>query len=290
MLQGRQLWATNVRFMNDTSELGYGIRLVREVLEEPSETIGRVGAKTRRVIQKYRDSILAMLADSEVNTTHFAVCFCENDNLLSQWRGYGALGAGFAVGFKTKALFGFEAEFLRNVGVNAGTLGVILRRVIYDLRIQKRLVRSWIKIVDAYAASRARAVPAASIRPFNDASFSIYRMLYECLVCFKNPGFSEEGEWRLVQQGRVGDADVCRQSFRARNGRIVSYAPLTFPSRAGARGDARHKANDFPIAALRYGPTLDTKGAERALELLLNSHGFDLRAIRVQPSGIPFST
>src|SRR2546423_10494745 len=58
MLQGRQLWATNVRFMNDTSELAYGIRLVREVLQESSETIGRVAAKTRTVIQTYRTSML----------------------------------------------------------------------------------------------------------------------------------------------------------------------------------------------------------------------------------------
>src|SRR5712671_6860096 len=73
MLEGRQLWATNVRFMNDTSELGYGIGLVREVLREPAPRHVRRGAASQRASRQNREWILAMLADTHANTKHFAV-------------------------------------------------------------------------------------------------------------------------------------------------------------------------------------------------------------------------
>src|SRR5882724_8885709 len=33
MLESKRIWATNSRFMNDPTEIGYAIRLVREVME-----------------------------------------------------------------------------------------------------------------------------------------------------------------------------------------------------------------------------------------------------------------
>jgi hypothetical protein len=273
MLEGRQLWATNVRFMNDTTELGYGIGQVREVLQEPVTRRGRRHPRSERASRQNREDILAMLADTEANTKHFAVCFCENGDLLSQWRGYGALGSGFAVGLHGKKLCDFTAPFLPGAPPN---LGVILRRVIYDMRIQKSLVRRWIKYIDAGADAQA--------------AFPILRMLYECLVCFKDPGFKEEREWRLIQQGRVGGDDICKESFRAREGRIVTYLPLSFPSRAEARSARKPAGSNFPVAAITYGPTVDDVAAGHALRALVKHHGFDPRKLTVKSSVIPFST
>ncbi len=273
MLEGHQLWATNVRFMNDTTELGYGIGLVREVLQEPATGRAPRRAASRRVTRQNREDILAMLADTEANTKHFAVCFCENGDLLSQWRGYGALGSGFAVGLHGKKLCDFTAPFLPGAPPN---LGVILRRVIYDTRIQKSLVRKWIKCVDGGVSAQA--------------AFPILRMLYECLVCFKDPGFREEREWRLIQQGRVGGDDICKESFRAREGRIVTYLPLSFPSRPETSSARKPAGSNFPVAAITYGPTVDDEAAGHALRALVKHHGFDPRKLTVKSSVIPFST
>ena len=276
MLEGRQLWATNVRFMNDTTELGYGINLVREVLQEPATRRARRTARTRTAGKHGRSDILSLLADTEVNTKHFAVCFCENGDLLSQWRGYGALGSGFAIGLESRKLGRFAAPFLPESRMGPESLGVILRKVIYDPRVQKPLVRKWIACVDS-ATDPEGAFPA-------------FRMLYECLVCFKDPGFQEEREWRLIQQGRVGGNDICKESFRASAGRIVSYLPLTFPLLASTRATGKPPINDFPAGAITYGPTVDDEAAGHALRALVKHHGFDPRRLTVRPSVIPFST
>jgi hypothetical protein len=110
------------------------------------------------------------------------------------------------------------------------------------------------------------------------------RTVYECLVCFKHPGFAEEHEWRLIQQGRVWNSDVCVEDFRARSGRIVSYTPLRY-SPAETPGERRRP---FPIAAITYGPTLDGEASERALRLLLEKQGFAARDVSIEASGIPF--
>ena len=71
MLQSHQIWATNVRFMNDRSELDYGIRLVRRVLEE-DEFVAKLDWLG---FTKIKATIQLMLDDAENKTTHFAISF-----------------------------------------------------------------------------------------------------------------------------------------------------------------------------------------------------------------------
>jgi hypothetical protein len=287
MLQSRQMWATNVRFMNDTSELDYGIRLVREIFEE-KEFVDQPSANIRTAFRPYREGIFAMLDDAEQNTKHFAVSFCENENLLSQWRGYGQSGGGFALGLETQRLGEFAAEIVPNSSVTSAEIGVFLRRVIYDRNSQQALVQSWVRALVKSLESHRKATKVASDdeRLFS----SVARLLYECLVCFKHPGFHEEREWRLIQQGRVGNTDVTKVDFRARTGRIVSYTPLTFRPKTAARTVESHDANTLPLAAITYGPTLDPQAAERALRSLLESRGYVPGRVGIRPSGIPFTT
>lgn len=278
MLQSRQMWATNVRFMNDTSELDYGIRLVREIFDE-KEFVDQPSANVRTAFGRYREGIFAMLDDAEQNTKHFAVSFCENQNLLSQWRGYGQSGGGFALGLETRSLREFAAEVLPNSPVTPAQIGVFLRRVIYDRSSQEGLVRGWV-----------RALVTSLEFHHDERLFSLTaRLLYECLVCFKHPGFHEEREWRLIQQGRVGSTDVTKVDFRARTGRIVSYTPLTFQPRSDLRAVASPDTNTLPVAAITYGPTLDPQAAERALRSLLESLGYVPGRVVIRPSGIPFT-
>jgi hypothetical protein len=291
ILQSRQIWATNVRFMNDTSELGYGIRMVRDIFDDVRRQAADLGARQARLFGFVCDGIFAMLDDAERNTKHYAVSFCGNGNLLSQWRGYGQAGGGFALGMASSALRNFEAEILPNPPVDPGLLGVFLRKVIYEPQVQQQLVRDWIAFLLGWLHSRRVAgdeTPEAvwTGEPAN----AVARLLYEALVCFKHPGFAEEEEWRLIQQGRIGRQDVCRVTFRARSGRIVSYSPLTYRSRGGQRRNAEPPWNDFPLSAVTFGPTLDGEAAERALRLLLESQGFDAGQVQIDPSGIPFAT
>jgi hypothetical protein len=281
MLQSRQIWATNVRFMNDTSELAYGIRLVRAVFEKIGARVIRGRARNTLLYEIVRAGVSEMLDDAERNTIHYAASFCTNGNLLSQWRGYGQSGGGFALGFVAKRLHGFAAEFLPNAPVKPEQVPVFLRKVMYDPKAQEALVHQWItSLLQQLRTASSRAVPSAAEIWRTEAAQIVARLVYEALVCFKHPGFAEEEEWRLIQQGRVGSQDLCKVSFRARTGRIISYSPLTY----------QNAADHFPVAAITFGPTLDGQASERALRMLLESHGFNAEAVQIHASGIPFTT
>ncbi|HEY7170457.1 MAG TPA: DUF2971 domain-containing protein [Vicinamibacterales bacterium] len=291
ILQSRQIWATNVRFMNDTSELAYGIRMVRAIFDEVGRQAADRGIRQARLFGFVSEGIVAMLDDAERNTKHYAVSFCGNGNLLSQWRGYGQAGGGFALGIASSALRNFEAEILPNPPVDPALLGVFLRKVIYEPQVQQQLVRGWVAFLVRWLDSRrASSDDTPEALWASEEANAVARLLYEALVCFKHPGFAEEEEWRLIQQGRIGRQDVCKVTFRARSGRIVSFSPLTFRSTAGQRGNGESPRNDFPLSAVTFGPTLDGEAAERALRLLLESLGFDAGQVQIDPSGIPFAT
>jgi len=291
MLQSHQIWATNVRFMNDRSELDYGINLVCRVFEE-DEFVGKLPPKDKPAFTKIKKTIRLMLDDVEKNTTHFAICFCEKENLLSQWRGYGQSGSGFALGFETERLNEFVAEPCPDSNIRPErSVPVILRRVIYDEYAQKDFVRSCIRtIVKSIQFDRNVKTRVQTELLYTPLGTVVVRLLYECLVCFKHPGFYEEEEWRLIQQGRVGDQDVTRVDFRTRSGRIVSYTPLTFRSAADARPRQGRDPNALPIVAITYGPTVDPGGSERALRAFLVSRRYDADRVVIRPSGIPFTT
>ncbi len=283
MLQSRQLWATNVRFMNDTSEMGHGIDLVREIFKaiEP-DVVGRSSIR-KLAFEMARSAIDDMVADAERFTKHFAVSFCTNGNLLSQWRGYGQLGGGFAVGFTPAGLGRYAAEIVPAFTGDSQILAPFLRRVVYDDQDQRTLIYKWIKfLVETLAALKdSNSMTSQDLWTTGPAGV-VARLIYECLVCFKHHGFAEEGEWRLIQQGRIGREDICKVAFRARSGRLVSYAPLTFDGKTDA------PANMLPVKAVVYGPTLDSEAAERAVRWLLENYGFAPDAVHIEASGIPF--
>lgn len=102
ILQSGALWATEVRYLNDASELDYALQFARKELDEflfdhpPSTSaLQKLAGQLRLALHsgeaKWREEFLC-----------FVVCFCEEADLLSQWRGYGT-GGGYAVGLDVDA-------------------------------------------------------------------------------------------------------------------------------------------------------------------------------------------
>jgi hypothetical protein len=77
------LWASDVRYMNDASELTYAAELISEVL---TETLSKVENEVVRAALPPPHPGFAN--PFEYGMRPFAACFCEDGDLLSQWRGY----------------------------------------------------------------------------------------------------------------------------------------------------------------------------------------------------------
>jgi hypothetical protein len=74
IMESNKLWATNVRFLNDPSEIDYAICIIRESLGSAP------------LPANFRDQVNYRLDESEAEARVYVCCFCVEGDLLSQWR------------------------------------------------------------------------------------------------------------------------------------------------------------------------------------------------------------
>lgn len=165
ILRSKSLWCSKMQYLNDTEELRHGLNLMAEVADAEYSGL--------RNFSKLRDSCDRI---SDVNI--FICSFCEQRDLLSQWRGY-AGGNGVAIGFS------FDA--IRN---QASKNGYRLEKCVYTDESKLNIVRSFL---DDYATS-PDDVDDLDAHGF-DIAISFARL---AATVFKNSSFAEEKEWRLV--------------------------------------------------------------------------------------------
>ena len=271
MLQSNRIWATNSRFMNDPTEITYATHLVREIMGSA------LLKEDTRWLGKLKDQVSTFLNEYENNAKVYIACFCTRGDLLSQWRGYGAVGGGYAIGFSGKHIGAKEITSFDQPEP-------ILRKVIYDRLMQERLVSDWLRGLSILAqARRKKPKQTKANQRFNEAWGTFQMFLSECLNCFKDPAYREEQEWRVIQFGRSAMRDVLKASFRSAGARVIPYVELDFRL---AKGPYRGK---LPAKLISYGPTLDPRVAERSLRLLCEAHGYSERRLTIRRSGVPFT-
>ena len=120
ILSHKNLWASNVLFMNDASEVVYGRQVVARMLGPRRDKIPICGAFTG-------DRLFGLGESWNI----YVACFCENSDLLSQWRGYGVEGGGYCMGMnrnRLNTLAGKPRQY-------------VLFPVIYDVKRQEEIVR-----------------------------------------------------------------------------------------------------------------------------------------------------
>jgi hypothetical protein len=171
IMESRNLWATKVQYLNDFMEFNLAVDIAKRKLAARRslhpETQG---------IKKLIDTIIDGLSRI-TNVNICAVSFCEHDDLLSQWRGYTRAGGGVSIGFRSGSL----ADLARR---EQGRLGPC----IYDVETQNDVIS---EIIDNVIANAMEGSEVHSSEDFN-------RQLIEYGAFFKNNGFREEHEWRLI--------------------------------------------------------------------------------------------
>jgi len=213
----------------------------------------------------------------------YLACFCEDDNLLSQWRTYSQSG-GYSLGFRVPSddLLtgqGFKPE--PNIYTSKWV------KVEYDRNEQAKKCSA---ILDPVLAifddpDTARAMATVGDHPlvgYSKILRVIADILLEEIVSFKNEAFKVEMEWRVVIRQREltkqgtddGGKTPIPVHFRSSKGMLVPYVKL-IPT---------DPAKKLPIACVRSGPTLDKTTAGMAVCLMLGKNGFS--NVRVQGSDI----
>lgn len=233
ILRTKTIWATQFDFLNDRSEFVYAIDIMQERFKSAALHDGPLIEETAKALR---------------TLPHYVASFCEDPDLVSQWRGYAHTNDGYAIGFRSKNLPKSPSQ-----GIARRLIQLIYPRIEQDRRLDEIL----------NAASQAIAKSAENM-PY--AVAAVVAGFFPLMYRFKHELFKSEQEWRLV--GHVNDP--ASERFRIVSGHFVPY--LAFP------------LEPDDIAVIVEGPGSYRSGNKEAIERFAKSCGFAPRVIR---SGVP---
>jgi hypothetical protein len=215
ILESNTLHATDVRHLNDLRELVLAQEAVELAVDVAASSWPETSIMAGRLNQ-----LRVMLLDSKNESQFgpFVASFCEDGDLLSQWRSYGR--GGYALGFDSDGLSKLDPVPLLDTDdghweqQGFGPAPVDLRKVMYDAEGLAKVVSSVIEFAQ-------RNGPGDDAMP---PYLETHAEAFKAMASVKDAAFEEEAEWRLIVMGQGG---LIRDRFKARaSGAIVPYVPI----------------------------------------------------------------
>src|SRR5262245_39574915 len=271
--------------MNDAQELRFGRPELRAALAEQADRLCPPGSEDGgpdwskatliRSAAEHLDQPGGIFASRQWHAVYVA-CFCESDDLLSQWRGYGPSG-GFAIGFRRSSLEGLQHAATQSVGQRLATFLARPPEVVEhpsdpsthtDIRLA-RVTYGDEAIGTVVDDVLRRIAPEPTAHPGVHGYYRAKTVLLPSLATIKHGAFREEREWRLIISASLGDAAV---AFRTAQLGLVPYVELPIPERAIVN----------VVVGPGHHPVLRRHGVERLLD------ENDLEEVDVRDSSAPF--
>jgi hypothetical protein len=265
ILNSGQIRATHIRYLNDISEAEWMWKAVVNQLEETKRSTECAAQATQT------STILGMINERRI-LNDFVASFSENADDLSQWRAYCPGGAGFSIGFETKAL---NTQWVADPkGGEPLFVGGSLKKVRYlgpeDLKFPSEL-----DTMLRLAPSLERGIDR---RPVSREQF-LMGWLSVISSSFKHPAFGDENEWRLVLT--KPHKPMPFQRFRPGKSSIIPYVEAILN-----RDYKSERPANYMIARVVIGPTPSPELSREALEAAFHSVGHP--EVQVDVSKIPF--
>ena len=266
IIESQELWLSDYRFLNDSSEVTHGLNLVEAVLATRSPTMTPAVSKL----------FSAMLSRDAENQPRVCVaCFSLERDSLTQWKGYGdrALGVCFGV---DPVLFVTAAG-----GVHASRFSPVIYRDDLKYHLLQSFVHDWSRL--AALDSDDESVP----KGLYEKIVRLY--LFELIAMLKDSAFKDEREVRLIYIDHAKSfADVPLQVAATRyrcSGALV--VPFTTTKDVAALPHAQPKLRSrIDITDVVVGPHPLKDLATVGLREFLLAHGYV--DVTVDASAVPF--
>jgi hypothetical protein len=250
MSSSSEMWLTNALFLNDKSELNYGIALIQRTLQEM-----KVRCHSPLIEKFLQDSSVSMQVTNLIVGAYVA-SFSEPDDLLSQWDRYADYSKGYSIGFRA-------ADLIK------GRPHLQLRKVFYEESEQVPIIEN---IAEQFCNMLAREINVSAAPQYNNSvlhnsSMAMFHVFIQHLYCFKHRGFREEQEWRLVETLKPVSG-ASRLHYRTSG--TLTNAPYVVEN-LGVPGPS---GNKLPIAEIYCGPRCPPGSGEKYLINWLSAHGY----------------
>ena len=265
IIETGEIWATNVFYLNDQSEIRYGKDILDSFLEQRFPDNRASGEAITNFVGLLSGGPEALGDDMHA----FVACFSEDPDSLSQWRGYANGTNGFAIGFSREVLE-------RASEGTESTPDFALHRVVYEhdrqLTTLDQAVGKTLEDFANYAHGKTSLVDdhKGTLMVFSMAASTAL-----CVTKFKSSAFHEEKEWRALTYLPHGELHkFCH--FRLTRVGVTPYVKLTVVDRDGLSNALRE---------IRIGPTVHRDLAYGAARSLLHARG--LIDVAITHSSIP---
>jgi Protein of unknown function (DUF2971) len=191
MLENGKIWLSDIRYLNDHSEYKDGEGAIRSMFEK----------KSLDLTEEQRSMILTHLEstfDSSKSSYTFICSLSKGEDLLSQWRGYCPKSGGYALEFELENQKDFTAPLHDCIYESEGKSEAA--STLFDLA-KKVLVKGGNKS-------------------------KLFQTTWSNIAKFKNPGFKEENESRVIIFKKQDDPAI---RFRTRESLIIPYIEIDLP-------------------------------------------------------------
>jgi len=265
IIESKKIHVSEALYTNDSAEIIWGKNkagVIFQDIENQSK-----GQNLQPALRKMYDSYNLNLDCG----SPYIFCLSENGDLLSQWRSYAEDAAGFSIGLTVDTLCkGLNIKFKEQTHLMGGGDPIfVLNPVVYDDQLQDILIRICVKIglIEVDNGIFDEILPQWELLPFklyfrrqstSDGIVNAAINLCHLSFIFKNKGFVEEKEWRImVTPNRIFPADKILgryvKSFKVNAGIIKPFMEIDFKDIPGLLGSVmfgpRNK-NIVPIVGL----------------------------------------
>ena len=218
-------------------------------------------------LQALEDNINTLFPSKQFS--FFVASFSEDNDLLSQWRGYGKNGSGFSLGFSLSRLreYVIKSKF-------------IMRPCIYKEKDQIDAVRLLLeKTSDQFISEIGNSTDKAATWDEKSKSIIVgfFSQFIQLAPLLKHPKFIEEKEWRVIA-GLQTDKILSMIKFRPGSHMVIPYIDIYLPT------EDEHLVVDEIVV----GPTNDSLLSIASVELMFRTRNVVNKSVSY--STIPYRT
>lgn len=251
IIENKELWASNVLYLNDHSE---GKFFGKAIIEEIEKKIPISDIQCKEISQYITNiSNWKNLPLQDIYT----VSFCENGDLLNQWLAYGNGTGGISLGFEKKILRKLSRNLEEQLGKNliCFTTSVKLKKVLYGIREGEKIKIPFLKSF------------IEKIKKNEELDQYIFSILVfaEYIFFCKDPAFKNEKEWRITI--KQNSDDLKNIDFRQKGDFFLPY----FKFKLFEIGDETVK---IPLKEIILGPSNYQELNRRSIIQFLVKQGF----------------
>lgn len=260
IVKDKSLWATEIKYLNDSKEFSYFVDLMSE---KARFMIDRGGEFEVAVATQIQSWINDWFIDGALI---FTTSFTERGNVLSQWRGYCEHGKGVSLGFDASEISSCAQRSSFKLG-----------RCIYDRERHRTLADQVVtRLIDA-AAKNGQDLNFHPSQRYYSTFQAAASDIIQIAVLMKHPAFEEEKEWRCVSEPITNYVDA---PIEYRSGRVSLIPFIRFPLPV--------VNNALAVQTAIVGPSPNPELAFNGISRFLSKYTKTGRTLRIVACQIPY--